>query len=234
MTGKIQSYSLSVICPVYNEAGLLVDATDKILVFLRQHFAEFELLLIESGSTDGSADLCDRIAQTHAEVRVVHEGAKRGFGSAVRLGYRSARKSLVWLITADLPFDLVHVLTAIPLLSKCDCVLSYRSEDPRSAGRRALSFVYGLAVKALVGLRAKNPNSAFKVMKRDVISTLALESNGWLIDVELLYQIERRGISYREIPVPLIDRTAGASSITLKSVFKTGLELLRFSRALRS
>lgn len=229
----METYSLSVICPVYNEAALIEPALGTMLTFLRRHFRDFEILLIESGSTDGSGAVCDGVGKANPEVRVIHEGVKRGFGSAVRTGYREAKKDLVWLITVDLPFALEHILEALPLLEQCDCVFSYRSKDSRGIGRRTLSFLYNTAVKQLVGLKARNANSAFKVMKREVVLPLPLTHNGWLIDVELIHHIEKRGIRYRELPVPLIDRAQGNSSITVKSALKTGVELLRFAKNLR-
>jgi glycosyltransferase involved in cell wall biosynthesis len=223
------SESLSVIIPVYNEVELLGEAVHRINAFVGEHFADYELVIIESGSNDGTGDLCDRLATELAHVRVIHEGARNGFGSALKRGYKEATKDWVWFVTADTPFPLESMLEARKLFPTNDCVLSYRSEDTRkSFFRKIQSVVYNNLVKMSLGLRVKHVNSAFKVFKREVIQSLPLISNGWFIDAETLYWLTQRKVKYTEIPVPLIDRTGGHSTITLSTPLTLLKELRRF------
>lgn len=223
------SYTLSVIIPVYNEKELLGDAVRLINTFVATHFHEYEILIIESGSTDGTGEVCDNLAKELPSVRVVHEGARNGFGSALKRGYKEAAKDWVWFVTADTPFPLESMLEAMKLFPTNDCVLSYRSEDTRkSLFRKIQSVVYNNLVKLSLGLRVKHVNSAFKVFKREVIQSLPLISNGWFIDAETLYWLTKRKVKYTEIPVPLIDRTGGHSTITLSTPLTLLKELRRF------
>lgn len=228
------AYSVSVITPVYNEVTLLRSATATILDFLGEHFDDYELILVESGSTDGSSELCTQLAAEDPRIRVFHEGARRGFGSALKLGYRSARKDLVWTITADQPFPLSAVLAAIPLLDRYECVLSFRSQDDRGWQRRVQSAVYNALVTSLLGLRVRHVNSAFKLYKRDVLLRLPYRSDSWFIDAEIIYHLTRAGIPFTEIPVELIDRTEGHSSITLRTPVALLKELWQFARSATS
>ncbi len=221
--------SLSVIIPVYNEVDLLGEAVRTIDAFVKQHFSHYELVIIESGSTDGTGALCDQLATELSAVRVIHEGARNGFGSALKRGYKEATLDWVWFITADTPFPLESIVKAKALFGQYDCVLSYRSEDTRkSAFRKVQSVVYNTLVKTVLGLRVKHVNSAFKVFKREVIQSLPLISNGWFIDAETLYWLTQRKVRYTEIPVPLIDRTGGHSTITLSTPLTLLKELRRF------
>ncbi len=221
--------SLSVIIPVYNEVELLGDAVRQIDSFVARHFTEYEIVIIESGSTDGTGALCDNLAAELASVRVIHEGGRNGFGSALKRGYKEAAKDWVWFVTADTPFPLESIVEAKKLFPNYDCILSYRSEDTRkSFFRKIQSVVYNTLVKTVLGLRVKHVNSAFKVFKRDVIQSLPLISNGWFIDAETLYWLTQRKVRYTEIPVPLIDRTGGHSTITLSTPLTLLKELQRF------
>ena len=225
------AYSLSVIIPVYNEVELLGEAVRRIDCFLREQFSRYELVVIESGSSDGTFELCDRLAEELPSVRVIHEGGRNGFGSALKRGYKEARFDWVWFVTADTPFPLESILQARELFADYDCVLSYRSEDTRkSAFRKVQSVVYNALVKSLLGLRVRHINSAFKVFKREIIQSLPLISNGWFIDAETLYWLHRKNVRYREIPVPLIDRTGGHSTITLATPLAILKELRIFLR----
>ncbi len=222
-------YSLSIIVPVYNEVELLAPAIRQIDAFVKPHFTKHEIVIIESGSTDGTGELCDRLADELPSVRVVHEGGRNGFGSALKRGYREAANDWVWFVTADTPFPLESIVEAKKLFPQYDCVLSYRSEDTRkSFFRKIQSVVYNTLVKTTLGLRVKHVNSAFKVFKREVIQSLPLISNGWFIDAETLYWLTQRNVRYTEIPVPLIDRTGGHSTITLSTPLTLLKELRRF------
>jgi dolichol-phosphate mannosyltransferase len=225
-----RSYSISVVMPVYNEAELLPAAVASIDRFLASHFQDHEIILIESGSTDASGTICDRLAAESPRVRVLHEGARHGFGSALQLGFRAARRDLVWMITADIPFPLDAVLRAVPLLNRCDVVLSYRSRDSRSRARRVQSVVYNWLVKTLLNLPVRHVNSAFKLYKREVLAALPLQSRSWFIDAEIVHGITHGGISYVEIPVELIERTHRASSITPGTQRRLLRELWAFAR----
>jgi glycosyltransferase involved in cell wall biosynthesis len=212
---KTREYSISVIVPVFNEIEQLEPSIAQISSFLENHFADYEILIVESGSIDGSGEVCDRLAVTLSGITVLHEGRKAGFGSALKLGYKHAKMDLVWLIVVDMPFPLETILTALPLFSQYDCVFSYRSRDNRDVVKRFRSFVYNVLAKVLLGLKVKHVNSAFRVFKRNVIQNLSLISNDWTLDAEVLYEITNRKIAYTEIPVELNDRKWGRTSIML-------------------
>lgn len=190
--------------------------------------------MIESGSTDDSGERCDRVAETHERIRVIHEGARNGYGAAMRLGYADVTCDLVWLVTVDTPFPLESILAAVPLFDQHDCVLSYRSDDPRSIARRLQSLVYNIVVRTLLRLRMRHVNSAFKVYKREMIQALPLQSAGWFLDAEVLYWISRRKIPYAVLPVPLIDRETGESSVGAFAFLAVLRELFEFLRSPKS
>lgn len=227
------SWSLSVIVPVYNEAVVVEPAVAAIDGYLRASWSDYEIVVVESGSTDGTADTCDRLPARFPAVRVVHEGGRNGFGSAVRLGYREARKSLVWLVTVDHPFPLECLEQAVPLLDRYDCVLSYRAADPRPLPRRAQSLVYNGLVRLVLALPMRHVNSAFKLLKRDVANRLTVRARGWFFDAELLYRIDREGVPWTEIPVPLLDRGAGRGSVGPLTFVWVLRELFTFLRTER-
>jgi dolichol-phosphate mannosyltransferase len=221
-------YSLSVIVPVYNEAALVFPSTAVIDDFCAQHFRDYEVLIIESGSTDETGKKCDEVARDRSHVRVIHEGARNGFGSAVRLGYRAATKDLILLTTLDLPFSLDSTLVALPHLESCDYVVSYRSADTRKWTRRIQSFVYNTLVTRVLGIRVRHVNSGFKLLRQSMVRDMPIESNGWFVDAEVLFRLHQEGFTFVEIPVALIDRAQGRSSIGAFAFLKVLAELLRF------
>lgn len=225
--------AISAIVPVYNERELLLEAVAAIEACLAAHVCDYEIVIVESGSTDGTAEACDDLPRRFARVRVFHEGRRNGFGSAVRAGAALASKTWLWPLVVDLPFDLDTLAVALPLLDRCDAVLSYRSADPRGVYRRLQSAVFNVAARQLLGVRARHVNSAFKLVRADVFRALAPTSNGWLIDAELVSGLERGGYRYEEIPVALRPRAAGRSSIGARAVCRAAVDLVALAAARR-
>ena len=226
--------SFTVLVPVYNEAQLVMPSLERISVFMNSWATDYEILVIESGSTDGSAKLCDDAASRWPRVRVIHEPSRTGYGSALRLGIASATRTFVWVVTLDLPFPLESMFAAVPLLDTHDAVLSNRSSDPRGPVRRLQSFAYNLILRVLLGLRARHANSAFKVLRVRTVRDIRLTSAGWFIDAELLYRLRERGARTATIGVPLIDRSAGTSTVRFGTWIGVLRELLRFRSLVRS
>jgi glycosyltransferase involved in cell wall biosynthesis len=223
-------FSLSVIVPVYNECAALENGLRTISDFLVSHGLDHEILVVESGSTDGTYQKCDELGRVLPNVRVIHEGARNGFGAAVKLGYRHATKDLLWLITVDLFFPLEAIFAALPLLTRVDYVTSYRSTDNRGVRRKLQSFVYNKLITTVLGLKVRHVNAGFKVLKREIAQGIDLTSKGWFVDAELLYRLEKAGRSQAEIPVPLIDRTQGKSSVGALAFVAVLKELWAFLR----
>lgn len=197
--------------------------------FLEAHFADYEIIVVESGSTDGTTEACDALPALLPRARVVHEGARNGLGSAIRTGTALATKRWTWPLVVDMPFSLDVMLDALPHLDTCQSVISYRSADPRSTYRLCQSMVFNTLARLLLGVRARHVNSAFKVTDTALMQSLDLQSNGWLLDAELIMRLEQRGIRYIEIPVRLVDRTTGRSTIGPMAAVSAFRDLIRLA-----
>lgn len=210
----IEKHSITIMIPVYNEERLLKKALSTIENFAEEYIANYELLIIESGSLDHSGTICDAFAAESKNTRVIHEEKRNGFGSALKLGYKEASKQWIWLVTSDIPFPLETIIDAAKYFGSYDCIFSYRSHDPRGLFRRFQSFIYNSVIKLVLGLRVKHINSGFKVFKRKVVSEIEIVSCGWFIDAELLYWIKKFKYHYIELPVPIVEREGGVSSVS--------------------
>lgn len=226
--------SLSVIVPVYNEADTVDSAVRSILGFLEAQFPQHEVILVESGSTDGSGAVCAQLADEFTAVRVIHEGARKGFGSALRVGFDAATLDAITMITADLPFSFEAVAEAVSHLDRCGAALSYRASDPRGLYRRVQSVIYNAIARKALGLRVRHVNSALKVYRREVYKQLQLQERGWLFDAEVIARLQELNVPLVEIPADLIDRATGTSSVGWRTPFRMLGDLRRLRRRLRA
>ena len=160
--------SISVIIPIYNEKELVDDSVVKVYNFLRKEFHDFEILIIESGSDDGTDKICDTLCAKYEEIKVFHEGSRKGLGSALKLGFKNATKDYVMRIVVDLPFSFETILMAFNQIPQYDVIFSYRDNDTRSWFRRIQSSLFNFIINSSLGLKIKHVNCIPKIYKREI------------------------------------------------------------------
>jgi glycosyltransferase involved in cell wall biosynthesis len=189
-------FSLSIIVPVHHQGSLVEPVINEIVDFIQKNNLDYEIILVDSGGSDGSSEKCDYLVQKNPKILVIHDSVNTGFGAKLKIGYKRATKDLVWLIVLDLPFPLEKIIEAEKLFNQYDAVLSYREYDSRPFQRRLQSFVYNTLLRFVLGLKIRHINSAFRVFKREIIQSLPpLLSDGWFIDAEVLYWITRKKLN---------------------------------------
>jgi glycosyltransferase involved in cell wall biosynthesis len=218
---------VSLIMPAYNEEGNICRAVESALPVLRAIHVRHELVVVESGSTDRTAAILDELSAVHPALRVIHQGAKLGLGSALIEGFEAARYERLLYLDGDNPYDVAEFQQALPLLELCEIVNGYRLSRSDPWLRRLYTILFRLAMRWLFGVRLRDANIGFKLMRRSVVRSLGLTSRGFLIDAELLIKAHRLGCRIREFGVAYHHRTAGESTITFAAARRIGIELLQ-------
>lgn len=221
-------YSISVIIPMYNEEQNAPVIINHVVSFLSSYGGEWEVIVVESGSTDNTLAVVRDIATSNSRIHVLHQERREGMGSALRLGYSRCRHDLIWHVESDSPFDANNVFTAIPLFDNVDFVAGYRIGERESFMRWLYSFVYNRLIQLMFGLRVRDVNFSFKIFRRSILDTITLHSTGWFIDAELLVETQRRGFKIGEIPIPYTMRVAGSSTVSLFTPLPILKELLKY------
>lgn len=219
---------ISLIIPIFNEEKLIEKNIRKIYFFLSKNFIKFEIIVVESGSSDKSLYICKKVEKKYENLKLIVEKKRNGFGSALKKGFKLSSGQIISLFTIDFTFDLKHYLKASRLLKKYDCVLSYRVDDDRSFFRKFQSIIFNFVAKKLLSIKINNINSALKVYKSNFIKKLKIKSNGWLIDTEIVYNIQKKNLKIVEIPVKINYRREGKSSITILTPLIIFFQLIFF------
>ncbi|MGH9185584.1 MAG: glycosyltransferase family 2 protein [Acidimicrobiales bacterium] len=217
---------LTLFFPMWNEEeiiGRTVDAARETGDDLseRGDIAGYEILIVDDASTDGTAKLADELAAADDRIRVVHHAENRGLGGSVRTGLAEARGDLILYTDADMPADLADLAKALRLLRiyDADIVTAYRHDRTGEGAKRAVySYIYNTLVKALLRLRIRDVNFAFKLVRRRVLDDVKLHSEGSFVDVELLAKAQRMGFAIIQFGVDYFPRARGASSLSSPSV----------------
>ena len=210
--------SISVFFPCHNEEDAIEPLIRKTLAVLQKMTSDFEIIIVDDGSTDKTAQIADRLAGEISQVKVVHHNKNLGYGSALQSGFKGAAKELVFYTDGDAQFDINELPTLLPLINQYDIVSCYRINRQEGLIRKFNAFCWTKLVCALFRLKLKDIDCAFKLYKKCIFDDIKLESTGALIDTEILAKAARKGYSITQSPVHHYPRQAGASSGASPSV----------------
>ena len=208
-----QLASLSVFFPCHNEADNVETMTEACLRMARRVARDHEVIIVDDGSTDGTAALADALADKYPdEVRVARNQPNRGYGGALQRGFRAAAKDLIFYTDGDGQFDVEEIDRLIPLLDEYDIVSAYRLERQDNFLRRFNGAAWTRLGRRALGLHVRGVGCAFKIYPRRVIAETELRSEGALIDAEMLARATRAGYRIGQVGVHHHPRSAGQSS----------------------
>ena len=207
------SSSVSVIIPAYNEASRIADTLPVVLNYLNEKWAASELILVDDGSKDGTAEIAEQIFTQAKRVstRLMRSEVNRGKGHAVRTGLLAARSPIALFSDADLSTPITEMPKVVEPVERgqCDLVFGSRALDRSLIGvhqpwRREMGGrVFNLVVRLATGLPYWDTQCGFKAFRmsacRPAIEAATIDRFGF--DVELLYIAELAGLRLRETPV---------------------------------
>ena len=221
--------SLSIFFPMYNERENIAATLDQALAVIpRLGVANYELLVIDDGSKDDSAETVRQYMRNHPRVRMVQHPQNMGYGAALRTGFTSASLDAVFYTDSDLPIDLADIARALPLLERADLVIGYRIRRFDTPRRAVYSKVYNLLMRVLFGVRVRDVNFSFKLVSRKVLDHIRLSAATVFIDGQLLAEAKRHGFVVAELPIDYRPRKVGSSSFnSLRAAWDTLVEMLR-------
>lgn len=203
---------LSIVLPCFNEAVNVADAIRSAAAAADRSTESYEVIVVDDGSTDRTADVAARLAAADARVRLVIHATNRGYGAALRTGIRAARMPWVLLTDADLQFDLSDLADFVPCTSEADLVVGWRILRQDPAHRRATAGAWNWLMRRLFRLPVRDVDCAFKLIRRELLDGVTLTSAGAMISTELLVRAIAAGARVREVGVRHRPRVAGAQS----------------------
>jgi glycosyltransferase involved in cell wall biosynthesis len=207
---------LSYFFPAHNEAENVEPLVREALEVLPGLAQQFEIIIVDDGSRDGTGEIADRLAAAHPDVvRVVHHPTNLGYGAALRSGLAAARFSLIAFTDGDRQFrvaDLGRLLARLAGPDRPDAVVGYRIRRADPPLRTLYARLYRLANRIWFGLRVRDVDCACKVFRRDALEGIRVASGGAFFSAELLIKLTMAGRRIVEVGVPHYPRRAGRAS----------------------
>jgi dolichol-phosphate mannosyltransferase len=216
---------ISVVIPAYNEADSIDDTVRRMIARLSDAEIDYEIVVIDDASTDGTAEVVQRLHAEDPRVSVHRSHNPQGFGFAVRAGLDLFTGDAVVIAMADgsdHPDDIVAY--ARVLEEGYDCAFGSRfvkgshvHDYPRV--KLIINRIVNFGIRVMFRLRYNDTTNAFKAYRREVIETIQpLLSNHFNLTVEIPLKAVVRGHSYRVVPISWYNRRAGVSKLKLQEM----------------
>jgi glycosyltransferase involved in cell wall biosynthesis len=224
MNAEPAGIDLTIVAPVYNEAENLEPLVTEIIEALEPTGLEFEILLVDDGSKDGSAEMIASLAGEHASVRGMHFRRNRGQSAAFDAGFKEARGSRVVTIDSDLQNDPADIPALLAALGDYDAAVGYRARRRDSWLRRLSSTIANSVRNRLSGDDIIDTGCSLKAFRRECLAGLKLYT-GMHRFLPTLLRIE--GFRVVQLPVNHRPRTSGTSKYGVwNRVFRSFVDLL--------
>ena len=227
-------HSVSWVLPAFNEEGNISQALHRARDVAESLFSEYEVIVVDDGSTDQTAAVVSDVVSKDPRVRLISHGRNLGYGEALRTGFKNSTKELVFVTDADNQFDCGELIRFLPWIDHVDVVAGYRLRRRDNFVRRLYAQAWNALVRVLFYAPVRDIDCAFKLFRRSVFDRIDLTSVGAMVNTELMVKMGRSGISLVEVGVLHYPRTAGqARGANPKVILRAFYELFRMHRSLR-
>jgi len=225
---------LTVFFPFYNEQENIERVVDEATAALERLHLDYEMILVDDGSRDQTGGIADRLAEQNDRIKVVHHETNLGYGQALRSGFANATRQWVFYTDGDGQFDINQLELLLPLAGRYDIVNGYRTDRQDGLIRRLNGRCWNWLVGRVLGFRARDVDSAFKLYRTEIFRHIELESTGALIDAEILARAVRAGYTIGHAPVRHRPRIAGRQTgAKLRVIARAFTELWKLRRSIR-
>src|SRR5215813_14210451 len=219
---------LSVFFPAYNDSGTIASMVIRTVKAASELTPDFEIIIVDDGSADGTADIADELARTYPQVRAVHHPINRDYGAALQTGFRSATKELIFYTDGDAQYDPTELVDLWRRMEGgVDLVNGYKISRADPLHRIVIGRVYHYIVSILFGLKLRDVDCDFRLMRHSIFERINLRKTSGIICVEMMKKIQDHGFRIVEVPVHHFHRAYGKSQFfNFHRLFRTGRDLM--------
>jgi glycosyltransferase involved in cell wall biosynthesis len=206
------SAGLTIVVPAWNEARRLATTVEEVVSAARRHLRDFEIIVVNDGSTDGTAAVADALAHRFTCVSVVHHHANLGVGAAYSTGLTLAKHSYLTLVPGDNAFHVSGLDAVFALVGSMEMIVTYRANPrARSPMRRFLSRCCTLGMRLVTGQPIRDAHSLYVFPVAE--ARQVRRNSGYGYHIETLSTLLRGGVPFVEMAVQLNPRPDSSSKV---------------------
>jgi glycosyltransferase involved in cell wall biosynthesis len=221
---------LSVFFPAYNDSGTIASLVIRAVQVAATLTPDFEVIVINDGSRDSTPIILDELGRIYpGKVRIVHHQQNQGYGGALRSGFATASKDLVFYTDGDAQYDPAEMaLLWEKMTPDVDWVNGYKISRSDPFHRVVIGRVYHHIVKLLFGFKVRDVDCDFRLIRRRVFDVVRLEKSSGVICLEMMKKFHDAKFRFAEVPVHHFHRAYGTSQFfNFRRIWRTGIDVLR-------
>ena len=225
---------LSVFFPVYNDGGTIASMVITADTAARRLTDDYEIIVVNDGSSDATAEVLQELTRLNLRVRIVDHPTNRGYGAALRSGFAAATKDLVFYTDGDAQYD-PREMTVLwdRLTADVDMVNGFKINRSDPLHRIIIGRVYHNTVKLLFGLRLRDVDCDFRLLRRRIFERVTLEKSSGVICLEMMKKIQDAGFRVAEEPIHHYHRAYGRSQFfNVRRLVRTAVDVAKLWVAL--
>ncbi|HBQ51249.1 TPA: hypothetical protein DD690_04700 [Candidatus Daviesbacteria bacterium] len=222
--------NLSVFFPLFNEEGNVEMLVKKAIDVLEKLKLEYEIILVNDGSTDGTKEKTEKLAKENPRIKAINHPKNLGYGEALKSGFYNAKYDTIVYTDGDGQFDFSEVTKFLEKIKDYDLVIGYRIKRQDPFFRILFNKGWKLSLLAFFGLTLKDVDCGFKMIRKSVLEKIPhLESSrGAMINAELAIKAKKYGFKVTQTGVNHYPRLSGKpTGAGIKVIVKSFLDLLR-------
>jgi len=225
---------LTVFFPAYNDSGTIASLVITALRTARRLTTDYEVIVVNDGSADGTSEILEELARVFPQVRIVQHAQNRGYGGALRTGFASATRELVFYTDGDAQYDPAEMEALWRRFDdNVDFVNGYKISRSDPLHRVIIGRIYHYTVKLLFGLRIRDVDCDFRMMRRSIFDRVRLDKNSGVICLEMMKKIQDAGFRIAEVPVHNYHRAYGKSQFfNFRRLYRTAVDVMKLWFAL--
>jgi len=225
---------LSVFFPAYNDCGTIASLVITAVQSASKLTPNYEVIVVDDGSSDTTAQILSELARVYPQLKIVTHPVNRGYGGALRTGFASASKDVIFYTDGDAQYDPSEMEVLWPMMtSGVDLVNGYKISRSDPLHRIVIGRIYHHTVKILFGLRVRDVDCDFRLLRRSIFDRVHLEKNSGVICLEMMKKIQDAGFRIVEVPVHHYHRAHGTSQFfNFRRVIRTGIDVMKLWYAL--
>ena len=225
---------LSVIFPAFNEEENIRCTVEAMIQVLPKVATRWEIIVVDDGSSDATALICQELKAQYPEVVVICHGQNKGYGAALKSGILSAKYGLIFFSDSDGQFDFRDLQLLICWSEDYDIVAGYRAKRHDPLYRRLNALGWNILVRLVLRIKIRDIDCAFKLFRRSVFDHIQIRCVGAMVNTEILAQATHLGMRIQQVKVNHLPRRYGKQSgANVQVIVKAFRELCRLGGKLR-
>ncbi len=199
---------ISVAIPVFNEEKAIKKVIEELIFFLSENNLNFELVIIDDGSTDSTFSILQRFRNKGFKMKIIRHRYRQGIGLAIKDALLNSQNEWIFMFPGDGQASPLDLLKMLKFTSNYDIIVGVREKraDPRY--RYITSDIWKFLIRFFFGISFKDINW-IKLIKREVLQSLDIKSKSAFIDSEILLRAKKKGFRMIEVPVSHRERFGG-------------------------